>query len=208
MIAPTRQSTERPDAYEDLAPRLRPWWVPWLAALVVAGLIIGVGSYFAYGRDTTVASMDMGGDGHAVPPVNGFYAGEEIQFLHTEASDPQVAGMLSDMMGSSVVVVRALADVPPSALASVFVFTNGVQPDADDQGPFGFQADVFDTVPGDPGYSPLRAVHLVTWNDGRDARILRSVEQIDDAEAAGDLTIERPGVVVNMPIIDWPGGAR
>lgn len=209
MSAQTPESTDRPDAYEEFAPRLRPWWIPWLVALVVAGAVIGVGSYFAYGRETDVASMDMGADGHAVPPVKGFYAGQEMHFVHTEASDPQVAGMLTDMMGSPVIVVRRLADVPSSALADVYVFTNGVTPDDEmERGPFGFQADVFDSVPGDAGYSPLRAVNLVTWRNEDDARVLPSLEDIEAAEVARELTIDQPGVVVNMPIIDWPGGER
>lgn len=163
----------------------------------------GVGSYLAYGRDTGVASMDMGDDGQLVPAVKGFYEGEEIRFIHTEASDPQVAGMLSDMMGSPVIIVGRLADVPPSALGDVFVFANGVRPGDDDpRGPFGFQADVFDTVPGEPGYSRLRAVTIVTWADDAEPRVLRSAREVRDAEQAGELGFARPGVVVNMPIVE------
>ncbi len=210
MSVQTGDSTERSEAYEDeFRPRVRPWWVPWLVAVVVAGLIIVIGSYFAYGRGTDVASMGMGGDEQAVPPVKGFYAGQEIHFIHTEASDPQVAGMLSDMMGSPVIVVPSLADVPDAALGDVFVFGNGVTPDDEmERGPFGFQPDVFDTVPGDAGYTPLRAVSVVSWQNERDARVLPSVEEIREAEAAGELTIEKPGVVVNMPVVEWPGGER
>lgn len=208
MSVQSADTTQRPEAYdEEFAPRVRPWWLPWLVALVVAGLVIGVGSYFAYGRDTDVASMVIGGGEHVVPPVTGFYKGQAVHFIHTEASDPQVAGMLSDMMDSPVIVVPHLREVPASALGNVFVFANGVQPD-DERGPFGFQPDVFDTVPGDADYSPLRAVNVVTWQAASQVRTLRSVGEIDDAEAAGELTIEQPGVVVNMPIIDWPGGAR
>ena len=210
MSTQTRDSTDRPDAYEDeFRPRLRPWWVPWLVALAVAVSVIGVGSYFAYGRDATVASMDMAGDKHAVPPVLGLYDGEEIRFIHTEASDPQIAGMLTDMMGSPVMVVRSLREVPDAALGRVFVFANGVIPEDEmERGPFGFQADVFDTVPGDPDYSPLRAVNVVTWHDDSKPRVLRSFVEIQRAEAAGELTIEQPGAVVNMPMIEWPGGER
>lgn len=211
MSDQTEGTTQRPEADDDeFARRIRPWWVPWLIALVVAGAVVGVGSYFLYGRDTEVASMDMGDDdAHVVPPVQGFYAGEEVHFLHTEASDPEVASMLSDMMGSPVIVVRRLAEVTPSALADVFVSTNGVKPDDDDErGPFGFQADVFDSVPGDARYSPLRAVNLVTWRDEDNARVLRSLEDIEAAQAAGELAIEQPGIVVNMPIVGWPGGQR
>lgn len=203
-----RQTTEAPDAYEAEEATARPWWMPWVVALVVAILVIGIGSWFVYGRGVEVASMGMGAD-HAVPPVAGFYAGQDIHFIHTEASDPEVAAMLSEMMDSPVIVVRSLGDVPRSALGDVYVFTNGVRPDHElERGPFGFQADVFDTVPGEPGYTPLQAVNVVRWVEEARARLLRSVDEIHEAEQARELSIDRPGVVVNMPIVKWPGGER
>ena len=62
-----------------------------------------------------------------VPPVKGFYKGQEILFIHTEASDEQVASMLTMMMGSPVLVVPSLKEIPASSLGDVFVFTNGVR---------------------------------------------------------------------------------
>jgi hypothetical protein len=90
-------------------------------------------------------------------------------------------------------------------LTTVYVFTNGVKRG---EGPFKFQADVFDRPPGTNGYSPLRAVHLVAWKDQGKARELKSAAEVKAAEAAGDLEIKRPGVVVNMPLLTWPGGRR
>jgi hypothetical protein len=142
--------------------------------------------------------------GNLTPPVAGFYGGGEVLFIHTEASDPQVASMLTQMMGPQVVLVPSLAQAPKSLLADVYVFTNGVK----GGGPFGFQPDVFDSVPGEPGYSPLRAVNLVTWNPGAAARELRSLEQVKAAESKGEVKVTRPGAVVNMPMLTWPGGHR
>ncbi len=71
-----------------------------------------------------------------------------------------------------------------------------------------FERDVFDAVPGDDAYRPLRAVQLVTWSDGVEPTELGSVDAILDAVADGQITIEEPGIVVNMPIIEWPGGTR
>lgn len=138
------------------------------------------------------------------PPVKGFAEGQEVFFIHTEASDGQVADRLTRMMGSPVLVVPSLAQVPSSALANVYVFKNGMK----GEGPFGFQPDVFDSTPSRTGYSPLRAVHLVAWKDERQARVLRSVEDVRMAEARGEITIERSGAVVNMPMLAWPGGRR
>ncbi len=205
MTTTTTDRSERPEAYEDFSPKVAPWWVPWLVALAVAATVIGIGSYLVYGRGYFVSSMM--GDDHAVPPVAGYYGGEEIHFIHTEASDPEVATMLSGMMDSPVPTVASLADVPDSALGRVFVFKNGVKPDGD-RGPFGYQPDVFDAVPGDEGYTPLRALNVVTWKDGAQPRVLRSAGAVAEAEAADEITIARPGVVVNMPIVSWPSGGR
>ena len=140
----------------------------------------------------------------AVPNVKGYLDGKEILFLHTEASDPKVAEMLTEMMRSPVLVVPALAQAPPSLLANVYVFKNGVRGD----GPFKYQPDVFDNPPGSDGYRPLRAVSLVTWKNERAARVVKSASEVLTAATAGEIVIERPGVVVNMPLVTWPGGGR
>jgi hypothetical protein len=149
------------------------------------------------------ADGSKGADEYA-PLVKGFYQGGEVQFIHTEASDPQVASMLTMMMGPEVVLVPGLAESPGPVLAEVYVFTNGIE----GSGPFGFQPDVFDSAPDDEAYSPLRSVNLVAWAEGATPRELRSAEEVKAAEAGGEITIERPGVVVNMPILVWPGGQR
>jgi hypothetical protein len=103
-----------------------------------------------------------------------------------------------------VILVPSLANVPDESLANVYVFTNGVE----GSGPFGFQADVFDNPPGSEGYSPLRRLNAVTWAGTVTARELKSVAEVLEAEAAGELTIDQPGVVINMPFVVWDGGQR
>lgn len=149
--------------------------------------------------------MDAGGP--VVPSVFGYAEGEDILFMHTEASDPGLADTLTAMMRSPVLVVPELAELPEAALAEVYVFTNGIQPRGK-RGPLEYQPDVFDAPPGTPGYSPLRAVRLVIWTMPDEARLLKSVAEIEGAEAAGEVTLERPGVVVNMPFLTWPGGGE
>lgn len=139
------------------------------------------------------------------PLVGGLYNGGEILFIHTETSDPEVATMLTEMMGGpQVVLVPELADAPPSILATVYVFTNGVE----GHGPFGFQQDIFDSVPGDDAYRPLRNVLLVEWAEGETPRELRSVAEVKEAEVNGEVTVTEPGIVVNFPVLVWPGGSR
>ncbi|HWP22967.1 MAG TPA: hypothetical protein VNM15_02125 [Candidatus Binatia bacterium] len=139
-----------------------------------------------------------------VPPVTGYTEGMEIKFIHTEASDPKVAKLLTEMMRSPVLVVPSLAQASNDMVADVYVFKNGVR----GSGPFGFQPDVFDNPPGTDGYRPLRSINVVTWKNEEAARELRSKAEVKAAEQAGEITIERPGVVVNMPLLTWPGGRR
>ncbi len=139
-----------------------------------------------------------------IPPVKAYTEGKEIRFIHTEASDPKVAELLTEMMRSPVLVVPSLAQAPKEILADVYVFKNGVK----GSGPFGFQPDVFDNPPGTDGYRPLRSVLVVTWKNEKAARELRSAAEVKAAERAGEITVERPGVVVNMPLLTWPGGRR
>lgn len=139
-----------------------------------------------------------------LPAIKGYADGAEVRFAHTEVSDPKVAQTLTSMARSPVLVVASLAQAPQSMLANVYVFTNGITGD----GPLGFQPDVFDRLPSSEGYSPLRALNLVTWKDEGKARLLTSATDVRAAESASELTIERPGVVVNMPMLRWPGGQR
>lgn len=172
-----------------------------LAAIVAASAVFAIATSPAQQMSPGMTGMTAG---NPTPPVKGLYNGKEILFIHTEASDPKVAELLTRMMGPKVVLVPSLGKVPAALLADVYVFTNGVK----GQGPMGFQPDVFDAVPGDPRYTPLRALNLVTWRKGTGARVLGSAAEVKAAAAKGAVTITRPGAVINMPILSWPGGQR
>ena len=142
--------------------------------------------------------------GSVVPPVDGYLDGQAVRFIHTEASDSRVAELLTEMKGSPVIVVPALARIADELLGNVFVFTNEVS----GNGPFEYQNDVFDHKPNTSGYSPLRRLNLVAWKDPAIARRLISAEEIKTAVNSRELLIERPIVVINMPLFSWPGGHR
>jgi hypothetical protein len=103
-----------------------------------------------------------------------------------------------------VLVVPSLARTPRSLLANVYVFANGIK----DGGPLHFQPDVFDRPPSTAGYRPLCVLNLVRWKMGTTAHVLTSATQMKTAVSRGQLTITRTGVVINMPVLTWPGGHR
>jgi len=158
----------------------------------------------ATAQPTMVPMTGMGTTADFAPLVTGFHEGGEVLFIHTEASDDSVAEMLTTMMGPQVVVVPELAQAPASLLANVYVFANGVSGD----GPFGFQPDLFDSVPGEPSYSPLREIHRVEWSATATPEVLRSIDELEMAETRRDLTVTATGIVVNMPILAWPEAHR
>lgn len=146
-----------------------------------------------------------------IPVIDAYYNGEKVWFIHTSASTQQMATQLQEMIHSPVLHVPALDDmVDLDALAPIYVFRNGIDRSNAEPwggGPFGFQIDILDSVPGDEDYTPLRRPNVVTWNEDADPRILESVEELMEAEEAGDLSIQRMDVVVNAPVVDWPGGS-
>lgn len=196
----------------------RNYWIPGVLLAGVIVLALSSGLLNAQREPTatpepTSAMSGMSGMGQMetefssddlAPLVRGVYEGDAVFFIHTEASDPDVANLLTEMMGPQVVVVPGLAAIPNQLLGNVYVFTNGV----DGGGPMGFQPDIFDSIPGDEAYTPLRALNLVTWQVGAAPRVIDNVAEIEAAQAAGEVEIERPGIVVNMPILVWPGGQR
>ncbi len=164
--------------------------------LILVVLLVVLAGCTTQGQDS--------GDYASIPVGKGYADGKEIYFSHTETSDPDIAQKLTDMMDSPVLLVPSLAQAPETALADVFVFENGLK----GMGPLGFQSDVFDNPPGSEGYSPLRRIILVKWNDESKARELKSTAEIMDAETSGELTTTQTDVVVNMPFMVWDGGKR
>lgn len=185
-----------------------------VVGLAIAAVTLGFGAWWVWGLDRGTA-MDMAGgaaemspEAPRLPPVFAYHDGRPIAFVHPEVSDPRIAEVLTGMMGSPVLTVPALAEVPPSATGTVYVFTNGITPTDTPAGPLGYQPDVFDSAPGDPGYTPLRRIVEVTWSDASTARLLTSAAEILDAAERDVVELTHTGVVVNAPLLTWPGGHR
>jgi hypothetical protein len=139
-----------------------------------------------------------------IPAGKAYASGDTIYFTHTEVSDQDVATLLTNMMKSPVLYVPSLAQAPDAILSPVYVFKNGLA----GSGPLKFQADVFENSPADAGYTPLRRITFVTWKDESQAKELKSAVEIQTLAGQGALSLEKSGVVVNMPFITWKGGKR
>lgn len=131
------------------------------------------------------------------PLIGGFYNGKGVTYLLTDVSTQKDAAALSKATNFPVTYSAKLAKVPEAALAKLYLFTNGVK----GPNPFGFQANVIDSVPGQAAYSPLWRVYAVTWNAGANARQLKSEREVLAAKAAGELTIKKTGLIKNSPVV-------
>jgi len=139
-----------------------------------------------------------------IPMIDGYYNGEKVFFVHTEVSDKEMAEMMSMMINFPTLYVSELNNISPEEMAKVYVFTNGIAGSGPyGGGPFMFQIDIFDVVPGQDGYSQFRTPHLVTWDENSTPRLLTSVEDLLEAEINGELSIKKTDLVVNAPMIVW-----
>jgi hypothetical protein len=143
-----------------------------------------------------------------IPVIDAYYGGEKVWFIHTDASTKDMAGMLTEMVEYPTQYAPKMADVVDvDAIADIYVFRNGVdRSDAEPWGggPFGFQIDVLDSIPGDDGYTSIRNPALVEWNEDADPSVLKSVAEIMENRDAGKLTVSPTEMVVTAPVVRCP----
>jgi hypothetical protein len=137
----------------------------------------------------------------SIPVSTGFIDGKIAYFIATDASTQEVASSVSNTTGFKVNYAPTLANISDSARQPGFVFLNGFL--GEEEGPFGSQLSVASAVPGDPDYSPLFDINYVEWNTNNTSniRILKSADEIFEAQQNGELTITKSNVVINSPAI-------
>ena len=137
----------------------------------------------------------------SIPVSTGFIDGKIAYFIATDASTQEVASSVSNTTGFKVNYAPTLANTSDSARQQGFVFLNGFS--GEEGGPLGSQLSVATAVPGDPDYSPLFDINYVQWNTNNtgDIRILKSADEIIEAQQNGELIITKSNVVINSPAI-------
>jgi hypothetical protein len=137
-----------------------------------------------------------------IPLVRGLYDGKDILLITTEVSDKAMKDQIGNFTGFPVNYDANLTKIS-QGIGNLWIFKNGVK----GPGFMGFQASVVDSIPGDPGYTPLWKVSIVEWktNSGITPTILGSDDAIAAAQSKGQITITSTKVVVNCPILQWGG---
>jgi len=112
--------------------------------------------------------------------------GEDAYYIRTDASDREFA----QEHGLVFVPLMANALRAPSGLGAIYVFEDPATPA------------VINSAPHLGDYSPaFRVINVIG-----DAEALDSAEAIEAAAEAGSVSLTPTDVVVNYPVVKWPGG--
>ncbi|MGI9010310.1 MAG: DUF7482 domain-containing protein [Nitrososphaeraceae archaeon] len=122
--------------------------------------------------------------------------GSTIYYIVTDATPEMPANMMGVVHAPSD---EKLATTP--AAVELTQFTNGIN----GTGPMGFQPGIGHAGPTDQNYSPMWRINFAEWNDPKQAKLLETLIDLNDAQEKGLLTIT-PAMegkhVVNCPFFD------
>lgn len=136
-----------------------------------------------------------------LPLQRGWFEGKTVFYITTDVSDAAVArdknANFAPRLASALPALQAKSQTPQaSSVDKVYAFA-----DID-------QGNVFASAPLPMGhtnreaaYSPLWQMLIVTWKPGADKRVLKSEEEVLDAQEKGWVALLFTGVVVNCPIV-------
>jgi hypothetical protein len=127
----------------------------------------------------------------------GYGDGDIMLFIATDTSDNQTAASMTASLGHRINYVPELASIPKPYIQQGYDFLNGVK----GEGSFGFQLPVASALPGDKGYSPLVQLNLIKWFDTANARLLKSSQDIEQAQRNGEIQIIKTKIIINSPAI-------
>lgn len=154
---------------------------------------------------TTTAQQPMSATANTTPtlislPVSkGYVNGEIANFIATDASTRDIVSSVSNTTGFEVNYAPLIANTSELSRQQGFVFVNGIK----GEGPLGSQLSIASATPEDEGYSPLFEINYVKWNNNatENIRILKSVEEITQAQRNGEMTVTKTNIVINSPAV-------
>jgi hypothetical protein len=116
---------------------------------------------------------------------HGLFEGEDIYFIRTDTSDQGFA------QAEGLVWAPKIAALSAQGLVGDAYLIEGA-PD---------QPAVVSSAPGRPDFTPAWRISRGSWKGS--PKDLTSVAELKDAEAAGDLDVERTDIVLNGAVVKW-----
>lgn len=141
-------------------------------------------------NETSTATVEL-------PLLSGWYDGDVVFYITTDVSQEEMArAARANYVPRMRHALRAPEPGQPTAVDRVYKFTNFAQ------------GSVFPSVPqprgsadADAEYTPIWVVYQVTWLPGSAPHLLRSEQEIADAEEKKLVRIAATDVVVDCPIL-------
>lgn len=120
----------------------------------------------------------------------GSFDGQDVWFIRTDGSDQAFARE----NGLVWVPLLAAAISAPGSFANLYLVSPGA----------GGQSPVINTIPGRDDFTSAFRIHRVSFSGAPE--LLGSEQAIKAAETAGKVKIEATNIIVNYPLVKWPGG--
>lgn len=114
--------------------------------------------------------------------------GKNVYYIRTDASDETYA------QDEKLIYVPKLRSLTGDGLSGAAYLVEGAED----------QPAIFSSEPGRDDYTPAWTLHRVTWKGDR--RPLSSVSDVQAAQSAGALEVERTDTVFNAGIVKWSQG--
>ena len=115
--------------------------------------------------------------------------GQPAYYIRTDASDQDFA-----RREGLVFVPRLQGALGKNAYANLYQFEGGAAN----------QQTVLSTAPHLADYTPIYSVNRVTFRGA--PKLLNSADEVKRAEASNEVTVQATSVLVNYPVVKWPGG--
>ena len=168
----------------------------WFAASAAGALALAVA---LAGHPTTLQAQTSNAvqpPSVVLPLIQCWYNGKPAYYIQTDASDQSVAA------DQGVNFVPSLANaIDADAVDDIYHVTNYSQGNVIPSAP-----NPTGPANSDDEYTPLWQVSLVTWRSGTKPYVLKSEEDVLDAQAKGLVDIVQTDIVVNCPVIYTPTG--
>ena len=136
-------------------------------------------------------------DAISIPVSKGYVDGNVSYFISTDASEKNVVSSVSNSTKFKINYAPSLANTSEPSRQQGYVFINGIK----GEGPYGFQLPVASATAGDEGYSPLFEINYVKWNGESNAKVLKTADEVLEAQNNGELTITKSNIVINSPFV-------
>ena len=171
----------------------------YILSTTLVGLTFLSSIFLLLGTSYSALAIASNNNTISLTTLKGYVDGVIVSYIVTDTSDNKTAESITDSQGHKINFAPLLASIPNQFLQQGYDFLNGIK----GEGPFGYQLPVGTSLPGDSDYSPLIHLNFVNWTDTTKAKILKSTDEIVQAEQNGEVQVTPSGIIINNPAVEY-----